>query len=356
MGAPARPAASRMHTTSSARLAPKRRTLDEDGCWQDCEIRFDAKLRSITPRGGECVIDRMEHIEDTKGNNGESGQLLVTNLRIIWVCERKKRTNLSIGHDAIVSMQIRSAESRLRGTTQALYVMTHFNDARFEFVFTNLVRGSPRLFTTMQAVYEAYDTSRLYRELKLRGAIIKDGALELLPREEIVSTANKVWNLAADSQSLGTYVVTNVRLVWHAEKAQSYNASLPYVQMRSIALRESKFGRTLVIELTKRAGGYVLGFRADTETKLKVAHTSRKLTRKSKPPAVLWSCSPSNSFSIPRLRTHSPAGHIQRAPGAPRGVQRHPHLWRRLPDRGARRFARRASCAKLCPGQRRECR
>ena len=184
-----------MHTTSSARLAPKRRTLDEDGCWQDCEIRFDAKLRSITPRGGECVIDRMEHIEDTKGNNGESGQLLVTNLRIIWVCERKKRTNLSIGHDAIVSMQIRSAESRLRGTTQALYVMTHFNDARFEFVFTNLVRGSPRLFTTMQAVYKAYDTSRLYRELKLRGAIIKDGALELLPREEIVSTANKVWSI-----------------------------------------------------------------------------------------------------------------------------------------------------------------
>ena len=33
----------------------------------------------------------------------------------------------------------------------------------------------------VQAVYRAYDTSRLYRDLKLRGAIIKNKALTLLP-------------------------------------------------------------------------------------------------------------------------------------------------------------------------------
>lgn len=39
---------------------------------------------------------------------------------------------------------------------------------RFEFIFTSLVYYSPRIFTTIQSVYKAYDTSRLYRELTLR--------------------------------------------------------------------------------------------------------------------------------------------------------------------------------------------
>lgn len=35
---------------------------------------------------------------------------------------------------------------------QALYLMTKFNNSRFEFIFTSLVKNSPRLFTTLQAV------------------------------------------------------------------------------------------------------------------------------------------------------------------------------------------------------------
>lgn len=37
-----------------------------------------------------------------------------------------------------------------------------FNSSRFEFIFTNLVKNSPRLFTTVQAVHRAYETSKLY--------------------------------------------------------------------------------------------------------------------------------------------------------------------------------------------------
>eukprot|EP00662_Eupelagonemidae_sp_cell21_P056551 gene56551-13655_t len=35
---------------------------------------------------------------DTKGNNGETGQLRVTNLRIVWFCSKNVRINLSIGY------------------------------------------------------------------------------------------------------------------------------------------------------------------------------------------------------------------------------------------------------------------
>jgi Bardet-Biedl syndrome 5 protein len=39
-----------------------------------------------------------------------------------------------------------------------------------------------------QAVYRAYDTSRLYRDLKLRAAIVKDKQLVQLPGEEVGAT------------------------------------------------------------------------------------------------------------------------------------------------------------------------
>ena len=101
------------------------------------------------------VIDSLEPVEDTKGNNGESGTLQVTNLRMIWMATENFRTNLSVGYGSVVNIHIRAAQSRLKGNTEALYVLTKFNGSRFEFIFTNLVRDSPRLFTTVQAVFRS---------------------------------------------------------------------------------------------------------------------------------------------------------------------------------------------------------
>ena len=44
--------------------------------------------------------------------------------------------------------------------------------------------------------------------------------------------------------------------------------SLPYIQIKNIILRNSKFGKALVIETMTRAGGYILGFRVDPMEKL----------------------------------------------------------------------------------------
>lgn len=35
-------------------------------------------------RPGEKLIDRLDSVEDTKGNGGDRGRLIVTNLRILW--------------------------------------------------------------------------------------------------------------------------------------------------------------------------------------------------------------------------------------------------------------------------------
>ena len=236
--------------------------------WQDREIRFDTVPSSLNVRPGEIQIDSIGSVEDTKGNNGEKGSLSITNLRLIWICHRNSRITLSIGYNAVVSINIRTANSRLRGNTQALYVMTKFNNSRFEFVFTNLVRQSPRLFTTVQAVYRAYDTSRLYRDLKLRGAIIKNKSLILLPNEQMYNKVPGVWNLSSDQGNLGTFYITNVRMVWHANLAENFNVSIPYLQMKTIRMRDSKFGRALVVDTVARSGGYILGFRVDPQDKL----------------------------------------------------------------------------------------
>ena len=59
-------------------------------------------------------------IEDTKGNNGEQGQLTMTNLRLMWVSDKSHKTNLTLGYNCIVSINIKEASSRLRGTYLSL--------------------------------------------------------------------------------------------------------------------------------------------------------------------------------------------------------------------------------------------
>lgn len=237
--------------------------------WQDREIRFDVSIADLNLRRGEFLIDSMDSVEDTKGNNGERGELVITNLRIMWWSHKSRRTNLCVGYSSVISINIRSASSRLRGNTQALYVLTKFNGSRFEFIFTNLVKNSPRLFTNIQSVHRAYDTTKLYRDLKLRGAIITDKELKLLPLEQTYNKVNGVWNLSSDQGNLGTFFISNVRLVWHANLAENFNVSIPYLQMKSIRIRDSKFGPALVIETTQRSGGYILGFRVDPQEKMK---------------------------------------------------------------------------------------
>jgi Bardet-Biedl syndrome 5 protein len=120
--------------------------------WQDREVRFDLKANFLSCRKGEKAIDSINSVEDTKGNNGERGSLIVTNLRLLWISHANSRINLSLGFNTIVSVNIRKAKSKLRGHTQALCVLCKYGATRYEFVFTSLVKNSPRLFTTVQAV------------------------------------------------------------------------------------------------------------------------------------------------------------------------------------------------------------
>ena len=218
---------------SNEGIASSANKLQTDYVWQDREIRFDSKPALLSNRRGEKIIDSINSVEDTKGNNGERGSLVVTNLRVLWISHSNSKINLSVGLNSIISANIKQAKSKLRGHTQALCILAKFT-TRFEFVFTSLVRNSPRLFTTIQSVLRAYETSKLYRDLKLRGSIVKDNDLLVLPGEDIISKINGVWNLSSEQGNLGSLFLTNVRVVWHANLAANFNVSLPYIQIVSL--------------------------------------------------------------------------------------------------------------------------
>lgn len=43
---------------------------------------------------GETIIDKLDSIEDTKGNAGDRGRIIITNIRILWHSLASPRINL----------------------------------------------------------------------------------------------------------------------------------------------------------------------------------------------------------------------------------------------------------------------
>ncbi|XP_069963407.1 BBSome complex member BBS5 [Bactrocera oleae] len=241
--------------------------LTENLLCEDKEIRFDTPNVQKHLRKGEKVLDTIYHIEDTKGNPSDTGRLLATNLRLIWHSLSHKKYNLSIGYGRFVNTNTRSVVSKAGAPTQALYILGTGSNTRFEFLFTDISGDAARrdtpIFQSVFEIYQLYLRTYLYRDLKLRGAIILSGQLIIMPDELVYNNINGVWNLSSDQGNLGSFVLTNIRLVWFADANDTFNISLPYLQISNIRIRESKYGPALVIQTADTGGGYVLGFRID---------------------------------------------------------------------------------------------
>jgi Bardet-Biedl syndrome 5 protein len=82
-----------------------------DGIWQDRDILFDIDLKSLRLIPGEYLVERIENVEDTKGNNGDKGTLRITNIRLIWYANGMTRINLSIGYNSINGVTTRVLKS-----------------------------------------------------------------------------------------------------------------------------------------------------------------------------------------------------------------------------------------------------
>ncbi|ODM88251.1 Bardet-Biedl syndrome 5 protein, partial [Orchesella cincta] len=159
--------------------------------------------------------------------------------------------------------------------TESLHILAKTKSSRYEFIFTNLVVDHNRLFPVVLGVHRAYIQSKPYREIKMRSAmIVSNKKLQMLPQEQICEQISGVWNLSSDQGNLGSFFITNVRVVWFAAANELFNASIPFLQIAEIKVRDSKFGKALVIETTEFGGNYILGFRIDPKEKLQSVYKS----------------------------------------------------------------------------------
>ena len=126
--------------------------------------------------------------------------------------------------------------------------------------------GSSAMLNSVVAVHKAYESTHLYREIRLRTSLLNKGQLRLLPKERLHSRYNGIWNLSSDQVispsasrnaclfvlqgNLGIFHITDIRIIWHAELNENFNVSVPYYQTKSLKIRDSKFGVALVVETT----------------------------------------------------------------------------------------------------------
>ncbi|EAO00071.1 Bardet-Biedl syndrome 5 protein [Trypanosoma cruzi] len=238
--------------------------------WFDREFRYnlpDEGLVVQTARG-EVLLSKLSPVEDTKGNNGEEGVLYVTNLRCIWQSKVNPHKNLSVGYYGIQGIEVREANLRLRGTTEVLYITSRFGSSRYEFVFTQLMRKNCQLFI-VPTVWRAYESSRAYRELRMRSSLVRDGDVILLPGEQLFTRLEGVTNVSEDKGIIGVFFTTNVRIVWFAQHAPHINISIPILQLTALRMRPTKYGAAILLETSSYAGSCLIGFRVDPVDRLR---------------------------------------------------------------------------------------
>lgn len=61
---------------------------------------------------------------------------------------------LAIGLNCVINITTKPHKTKLRGVSEALFILSKHNGVRFEFIFTYLVPGSPRMFQSIMAVHK----------------------------------------------------------------------------------------------------------------------------------------------------------------------------------------------------------
>lgn len=229
--------------------------------WQDRSIRFNLTAKELRLRRGEITFFTQDKIEDVKAAMPD-GILMLTNLRLIWILNRRS-VNISVGYDCISLISMNQGHSKVCGHSQAVSIAAKFDDYNYEFIFSTVDEAVPQLFSILRSIYSCFTTSNLFREIKLRSAIVKDGSLILLDGEILFRTVNNTCILSSETGKKGTLFVTNIRLAWVCHASESFNVSLPHIQLSNVLSRDTKHGRAVIAQTTDANEGYMVGWRIE---------------------------------------------------------------------------------------------
>lgn len=207
-------------------------------CWQHNEIHLDMRKERIELRNGEYILDRVNNIEDSKGNSGEGGSFLFTNLRLVWFLNKNYQVNISIGYDTVLSVQEDEESNKVVGKRKTFSLSCKKNENRYEFMFASYDSNAPNLTDIFNSAMKNFDESRLYRDVKLKGNFIVNQQLSLLKGEKVYHKTGEVHNLSYSKSTVGLMILTNVRFIWFSDINETLNLSIPLSQIKEVKVTD----------------------------------------------------------------------------------------------------------------------
>ncbi|KAJ3025133.1 UNVERIFIED_CONTAM: Bardet-Biedl syndrome 5 protein [Siphonaria sp. JEL0065] len=183
----------------------------------------------------------------------------------------------AIGFNCVQSISISTSESLVQGKRSTLNITAKFQRTRFEFVFigsdvtkSTVVKDSTSSLdfaVLVSRIHDSFVESKIYRDLRVKGAIIAGSELELLEYEIVYTQIDGVLNVSNDKGIIGRMVISNIRTVWFSTMNDSSNVSIPHLQVANVRVQNSKYGTALCIETytTPLVTTYRLGFQVPSE-------------------------------------------------------------------------------------------
>ena len=179
--------------------------------WRDKSLCFDLRSHELELNRGEQLIGCFYPIEDAKGNSSEFGVMKLTNMRLIWICLRKRRVNLSIGWRTVSLVYEQNLKDPLGGSRTSLFVLTKFESTKYEFMFnkptqldeTNLNWPQPKADDERDTLgfrnnFEAAEQLRKFCSDKSTGAQITHLSPDHL--DDPFDAVSKVWQAYKQTQ------------------------------------------------------------------------------------------------------------------------------------------------------------
>lgn len=235
--------------------------MEENFCF-DREIGFDIPISYLKPSTGEIFLSQIQRVFDEKGNSGVCGKIQFSNLRLIWFQRSDAKMNQSIGYDTIILNKQIDNQTKGGGNFYKLHLKSYYQLHRYEFIFyTEDEVKNP--FLDFQVIFKAYETSKPYRDLKIRGVQMKNDNLMLLDKEKIINKHSNVFSMTKEDGKLGKFILTNIRILWQQNVSENFNVSIPYIMVKRIFKKDSNFGPLINIETNRASGNYMLGFKVD---------------------------------------------------------------------------------------------
>ena len=245
-------------------------SYDKNSIWQDHQVLFNCSKSEFIFGNGEETYKTMSNIEDLKGN--EIGTFIFTNLRLIWYNNKNPKINQSIGYDCIENLEKKTSDSMMTGQSNILSINCKVDKSRYELEYRHLSDTKNDPFINLNNILKLYEEGRIYREMKQNTEDILDKEnknLMLLKTEKIMDSYKNIsLNINNESDTInskvgntGTLYLTNIRLIWINDKKDTFNLSLPYIQISSVrGDNHSSFGISLKFKLTKLYNNLIIFF------------------------------------------------------------------------------------------------